>query len=82
MQWKHSQYMNTWRLLKTLNAEKVDMPSTFLDILLIFILLREVDNKAMMIEPPHRLSLWRYDKTAPVNTKDDMLNCGGYEVSS
>ncbi|CAC5390661.1 unnamed protein product [Mytilus coruscus] len=34
----------------------------------------------MMIEPPHRSSLWRYDKTVPVNTKDDMLNCGGYEV--
>lgn len=46
----------------------------------IILLIRRVDNKAMLVEPPHRSSLWRYDKTSPVNTKDDMLNCGGYEV--
>lgn len=58
----------------------IEMPLILWNIVLIILLIRRVDNKAMMIEPPHRSSLWRYDKTVPVNTKDDMLNCGGYEV--
>ena len=42
----------------------------------------ETEARAIMVEPPHRSSLWRFNySNALVNLKDDNLNCGGYDVS-
>ncbi|OWF38224.1 hypothetical protein KP79_PYT10599 [Mizuhopecten yessoensis] len=38
------------------------------------------DGRAIMVEPPHRSSLWRFRYPTHVNTEDDLLNCGGFEV--
>lgn len=41
----------------------------------------KVETRALMIEPPQRSSLWRFHYKTLMNTEDDLLNCGGYEVS-
>ena len=41
----------------------------------------EVSGRGIMVEPPHRSSLWRYNYNVTVNLRDDSLNCGGYDVS-
>ncbi|XP_033735107.1 uncharacterized protein LOC117323780 [Pecten maximus] len=38
------------------------------------------DGRAIMVEPPHRSSLWRFRYPTHVNTEDDLLNCGGFDV--
>ncbi|XP_069119289.1 uncharacterized protein [Argopecten irradians] len=40
----------------------------------------ESDGRAIMVEPPHRSSLWRFRYPTHVNTEDDLLNCGGFDV--
>ena len=40
-----------------------------------------VSGRAILVEPPHRSSLWRFKYNTTINTKDDDLNCGGYDVS-
>lgn len=37
------------------------------------------DARAIMVEPPHRSSLWRFNYNTSVNLRDDGLNCGGYD---
>ena len=38
-------------------------------------------GRAILVEPPHRSCLWRFNYNTTINTKDDDLNCGGYDVS-
>ena len=40
-----------------------------------------VSGRAILVEPPHRSCLWRFNYNTTINTKDDDLNCGGYDVS-
>ncbi|EFA07374.1 uncharacterized protein LOC656897 [Tribolium castaneum] len=44
------------------------------------ILLKEISGHGMMLEPPNRSSLWRYDKSALPNYQDNQNFCGGYYV--
>ena len=41
-----------------------------------------VSGRAILVEPPHRSCLWRFNYNTTINTKDDDLNCGGYDVST
>ena len=41
-----------------------------------------VYSRAILVEPPHRSSLWRFQYNTTINTRDDSLNCGGYDVST
>lgn len=34
----------------------------------------------MMLDPPNRSSMWRFDPTAPVNNDDNQNYCGGMNV--
>ncbi|KAH3867952.1 hypothetical protein DPMN_031087, partial [Dreissena polymorpha] len=38
-----------------------------------------VEPRAIMVEPPHRSSLWRFYNNTSMNLRDDSLNCGGYD---
>ncbi|XP_060070546.1 uncharacterized protein LOC132550493 [Ylistrum balloti] len=55
-------------------------------VLTILVLLMDVtgyfqsDGRAIMVEPPHRSSLWRFRYPTHVNSEDDLLNCGGFDV--
>jgi len=40
-----------------------------------------IDGRAIMVEPPHRSSLWRFNYNTTTNLRDDSINCGGYDVS-
>lgn len=48
---------------------------------LIMVVKYGVYGRAILVEPPHRSSLWRFKYNTTINTKDDELNCGGYDVS-
>ncbi|KAF2895498.1 hypothetical protein ILUMI_10677, partial [Ignelater luminosus] len=37
-----------------------------------------VSGHGMMLDPPNRSSLWRYDPTAPINYNDNEVFCGGF----
>lgn len=50
-------------------------------LLLLFGLVHYAFGHGMMIEPVGRQSRWRVDDTAPVNTNDNELFCGGITVS-
>lgn len=46
-------------------------------------LLRFTDGRARLLEPPMRSSYWREGvPSAAANYDDELLNCGGFEVSS
>ncbi|KAK3577337.1 hypothetical protein CHS0354_008433 [Potamilus streckersoni] len=38
-----------------------------------------VQGRAILVEPPHRSSLWRFNYNTTINPQDDNLNCGGYQ---
>jgi len=40
----------------------------------------EVSGHGMMLDPPNRSSLWRFDSDAPINYNDNENFCGGYTV--
>jgi hypothetical protein len=44
------------------------------------ILLTEIAGHGMMLEPPNRSSLWRFDQTATPNYQDNQNFCGGSYV--
>ncbi|XP_045183844.1 uncharacterized protein LOC123542202 [Mercenaria mercenaria] len=51
-------------------------------IYILFLMLKRnsvVECRAIMVEPPHRSSLWRFNYNTTVNLRDDSLNCGGYD---
>lgn len=37
-------------------------------------------QRALLLEPPQRSSLWRFGNETPLNINDSALNCGGFEV--
>lgn len=41
----------------------------------------KVSGHGMMLDPPNRSSLWRYDPTAPINYNDNEVFCGGFGVT-
>lgn len=41
----------------------------------------EINGHGMMLEPPNRSSLWRFDSSAPINYNDNQNFCGGRGVS-
>ena len=46
-------------------------------------IVRLADGRARLLEPPMRSSYWREGiQTAPVNFDDELLNCGGFDVSA
>ena len=49
--------------------------------ILIMVVKYGVLGRAILVEPPHRSCLWRFNYNTTINTKDDDLNCGGYDVS-
>lgn len=38
------------------------------------------NGHGMVMDPPNRSSLWRFDKTAPINYNDNQMFCGGFGV--
>lgn len=40
----------------------------------------EISGHGMMLDPPNRSSLWRFDEDAPPNYEDNQNFCGGFEV--
>ncbi|EFA07372.2 uncharacterized protein LOC657063 [Tribolium castaneum] len=46
-------------------------------LLLLSGLVAKISGHGMMLEPPNRSSLWRFDPTAPVNYNDNQNYCGG-----
>lgn len=50
--------------------------------LLSLFLVAKVSGHGMMLEPPNRSSLWRFDPTAPPNYNDNQNYCGGAAVSN
>jgi len=42
--------------------------------------LAQVLGHARLWDPPARSTMWRMGFNTPVNTNDNELNCGGYEV--
>ena len=54
------------------------LPTCFL---VIMVVKYGVSGRAILVEPPHRSSLWRFHYNTTINTGDDSLNCGGYDVS-
>ncbi|RZB84929.1 uncharacterized protein BDFB_010861 [Asbolus verrucosus] len=43
-------------------------------------LIEQISGHGMMLEPPNRSSLWRFDSSAPVNYDDNQNFCGGLSV--
>lgn len=41
----------------------------------------EVCGHGMMLDPPNRSSLWRFDGESPINYDDNQNFCGGFYVS-
>lgn len=39
-------------------------------------------QRALLLEPPQRSSLWRFGNETPLNINDSALNCGGFEVNN
>jgi len=39
-----------------------------------------VNSHGMMLDPPNRSSLWRFDSSAPANYEDNQNFCGGFGV--
>lgn len=48
--------------------------------LLLIVFFKEAESHGMMLDPPNRSSMWRFDSTAPVNNDDNQLYCGGMNV--
>lgn len=48
---------------------------------LLSIYLHGVFGHGMMLDPPNRSSLWRFNFSAPINYDDDQNYCGGMTVS-
>ncbi|KAJ3638629.1 hypothetical protein MTP99_001977 [Tenebrio molitor] len=44
------------------------------------LLVEKISGHGMMLEPPNRSSLWRFDPTAPPNYDDNQNFCGGVAV--
>ncbi|CAH1365703.1 hypothetical protein MTP99_001969 [Tenebrio molitor] len=49
-------------------------------ILILCSLIGHISGHGMMLDPPNRSSLWRYNPKAPVNYDDDQNYCGGMNV--
>lgn len=45
------------------------------------VVIAETCGHGMMMDPPNRSSLWRFDKESPVNYNDNQNFCGGFYVS-
>jgi hypothetical protein len=66
-------------IYRTMTAKMVVLSVT----LFVFCLLVEkISGHGMMLEPPNRSSLWRFDPTAPPNYDDNQNFCGGVAVST
>lgn len=50
-------------------------------VILFVVFVGEVWGHGMVLDPPNRSSLWRFDEKAPVNYNDNENFCGGYAVS-
>ncbi|RZC34660.1 Chitin bind 3 domain containing protein [Asbolus verrucosus] len=46
----------------------------------LMILFREIHSHGMMLVPPNRSSLWRFNSSAPKNYDDNQNFCGGFGV--
>lgn len=42
------------------------------------VLINQTHGHGMVLDPPNRSSLWRFDPTSPVNYEDDENYCGGF----
>ncbi|XP_056629828.1 uncharacterized protein LOC130440590 [Diorhabda sublineata] len=51
-----------------------------LQIVSVACLVYQISGHGMMLDPPGRSSLWRFNSLAPVNYDDNQLFCGGYYV--
>lgn len=45
------------------------------------LLIGEAAGHGMLVDPPNRSSLWRFDPSFPVNWDDNQNYCGGFTVS-
>lgn len=43
---------------------------------------RDAAGHGMLVDPPNRSSLWRFDASFPVNWDDNQNYCGGFNVST
>lgn len=48
---------------------------------LVVFLGEQVTGHGMLVDPPNRSSLWRFDPSFPVNWDDNQNFCGGFSVS-
>lgn len=54
----------------------------FLSVILAFgFVLSGVHGHGMMLDPPNRSSLWRFNESFPINYNDNENFCGGFGVS-
>ncbi|XP_068895525.1 uncharacterized protein [Tenebrio molitor] len=51
-----------------------------LSLLVFCLLVAKISGHGMMLEPPNRSSLWRFDPSAPPNYNDNENFCGGADV--
>lgn len=50
-------------------------------LLVALVYIEEASGHGMMLDPPNRASLWRYDWQQPANYNDNEFFCGGVTVS-
>lgn len=63
--------------------ERDTMPLAVAVVGVLMTIMRFADGRARLLEPPMRSSYWREGiQTAPVNFDDELLNCGGFDVSA
>lgn len=60
------------------------MQSVLLGGLLVFLIQQchQVNGHGMLVDPPNRSTLWRFDDSFPVNWDDNQNFCGGFSVSN
>ncbi|KAF5297118.1 hypothetical protein FQA39_LY02698 [Lamprigera yunnana] len=51
---------------------------TVVAFLVVCVLTRDVTGHGMMLDPPNRSSLWRFNNTFPINYNDNQHFCGGF----
>lgn len=69
-------------MIETLESEMLVSFASLVSILFTFQASNLVNAHGTMIDPVSRNSLWRVDKSVPVNYNDIELFCGGIGVSN
>ncbi|XP_015837278.1 uncharacterized protein LOC107397412 [Tribolium castaneum] len=49
-------------------------------LVILFYIIHKITGHGMMLEPPNRSSLWRFNSSAPINYNDNQNFCGGFSV--